>query len=80
MDNKLTRRELLYVTLGALGITKGIDVTSKTLGKLIEIIKNTNPSGFLYEYKVYPEFGHCPEPSLVDGLKWLKKAVSPDVE
>ncbi len=43
-------------------------------------IKNANPAGFRYEYKMYPEYGHCPEPSLVDGLKWLKKAVSSDVE
>jgi predicted alpha/beta superfamily hydrolase len=55
-------------------------ITEKALAKLIKIIKNTNPSGFCYEYKVYPEFGHCPEPSLVDGLNWLKKAVSSDLE
>ncbi len=55
-------------------------ITEQALAKLIDIIKNTNPSGFRYEYKVYPEYGHCPEPSLIDGLKWLKKTVSSDVE
>ena len=51
-------------------------VTEKALANFIGIIKKADPAGFRYEYRVYPEYGHCPEPSLVDGLIWIRRAVA----
>jgi hypothetical protein len=41
------------------------------IDELIGIIRKNASSGFKWEYRVYEDYGHCPEPSYGDGLKWI---------
>jgi predicted alpha/beta superfamily hydrolase len=47
--------------------------TERALNRLCEIVNDAKPADFSLEYKVYDDYGHCPEPSLADGLSWMCK-------
>ena len=73
-QNKLFQDSFFYFTRGALDDRYNIDgVTEKALSEMIGIIGESNHSGFRWAYKVYDDYGHCPEPSLADGLTWIFK-------
>ncbi len=65
----------LFVTLGALDSQYNKDrKTELAIDELFSIIRKNNPFGFEWEYRVYEDHGHCPEPSYGDGLKWIFNA------
>lgn len=67
----------LFMTLGALDFQYNKDKqTEMAIDELIGIMRENAPSGFKWEYRVYEDHGHCPEPSYSDGLKWIFEARS----
>ena len=62
----------LFMTLGALDFQYNKDnKTDMAINELIDIIKRNNSSGLKWEYRVYEDHGHVPEPSYGDGLEWI---------
>lgn len=62
----------LYMTLGALDSQYNKDnKTDLAINELISIIRKNKPSGLKWKYRVYEDYGHVPEPSYGDGLKWI---------
>ena len=62
----------LFMTLGRLDYDYNKDkITEHAIEDLIQIIKEQSQTELNWEYRVYEEHGHCPEPSYSDGLKWI---------
>jgi predicted alpha/beta superfamily hydrolase len=48
-----------------------IPETEKSILEFIEIIKKKNPPGFRWDFRVYEQDDHCPEPAYAGGLQWI---------
>lgn len=71
IDNNFDDRNL-FMTLGALDFQYNKDdKTDLAIKELIGIIRKNQPVGLKWEYKIYKDYGHCPEPSYGDGLQWI---------
>jgi predicted alpha/beta superfamily hydrolase len=62
----------LFISRGGLDHRYNKDnLTALAIDKLIAIIEKNNLVGFRWDYRVYEDYGHCPEPSYRDGLNWM---------
>lgn len=65
----------LFMTLGALDFHYNQDnKTDLAINELINIMRKNKTIGLKWEYRVYEDHGHCPEPSYGDGLEWIFNA------
>jgi predicted alpha/beta superfamily hydrolase len=52
----------------------GLDAASRLISpipELIDMLKNGGPESIIWKYRYYEKEGHCPSPTLRDGLIWL---------
>jgi predicted alpha/beta superfamily hydrolase len=62
----------LFMSIGGLDFRYNEDrQTEIAIEELVGIIGERNPVGLKWDYRVYENHGHCPEPSYGDGLGWI---------
>jgi predicted alpha/beta superfamily hydrolase len=72
LTNKHFDDRYLFMTLGALDFQYNKDnKTDLAINELIRIIYKNKPIDLKWDYRVYEDYGHCPEPSYGDGLQWI---------